>query len=156
MKKTKLRILFTLIALIVLNVHCGSAGKLLSSGSPLLSSLGGNSNLSTITSLLQTPGLGKLLGGSLKKPFTLLAPSNNAFQSLGTDALGNLTKPENLSSLAGLLKGHIIPGKLDASSLSGSGLQSAAGKVLNLNGANLGNVISSDKFNIIPIDKLLQ
>ena len=85
----------------------------------------------------------------------MLAPTNDALQSMGADALGNLTKPENLGSLAGMLKNQIIPGKLDANSLMQSGLKTAGDKALNLGTAQLGNLISGDKFNIFPIDKLL-
>jgi hypothetical protein len=36
-----------------------------------------------------------------------------------------------------------------------SGLKSAGGKMLDLAGANLGSLMSGDKFNILPIDKVL-
>jgi uncharacterized surface protein with fasciclin (FAS1) repeats len=95
------------------------------------------------------------MGGALKKPFTLLAPTDNVFSSLGANALSNLTKPENLTNLASTLSKHVVPGKLDAASLMKGGLKSAAGNDLNLGGVNLGNMIGDKKFNIFPIDKLL-
>ena len=155
MKLAFVKFLFTGILVSTLHLQCGTANSLLSSGSPLLSALGGNSSLSTFTNLLKTPGLDKVLGSVMKKPFTLLAPTNDALQSMGADALGNLTKPENLNSLAGIIKNQIIPGKLNASSLMQSGLKTAAGKGLDLGNAKLGNLIGGDKFNIFPIDKLL-
>src|SRR5262245_51956803 len=155
MKSAIAKFMLTGILISTLHVQCGSSSSLLSSGSQLFSALGGNSSLSTITNLLKTPGLDKVLGSVMKKPFTLLAPTNDAMQSLGADAVSNLTKPENLNSLANLLKGQIVPGKVDANSLMNSGLKSAGGKALNLGGAQLGNLISGDKFNIFPIDKLL-
>jgi uncharacterized surface protein with fasciclin (FAS1) repeats len=156
MKRNPLLLIALLFIVSVVNMQCSSASKALSAGSPLLSALGAQPNLSSLTSLLQTPGLGKLLGGSLKKPFTLLAPTNDALNSLGADALSNLTKPENLSQLAGMLKDHIIPGKVDPAAIAGGGLKTAAGKALDLAGANLGSLLSSDKFNIIPVDKILK
>ena len=155
MKSTFVKFLLTGILVSALHVQCGSSSNLLSTGSSLFSALGGNPNLSSITNLLKTPGLDKVLGGVLKKPFTLLAPTNDALQSMGADALSNLTKPENLNSLAGMLKNQIIPGKLDANSLTQSGLKNAAGSALNLGTAKLGDLISGDKFNILSIDKLL-
>ncbi|MEN9572069.1 MAG: hypothetical protein RL172_3300 [Bacteroidota bacterium] len=156
MKKISTRLVLALMLVTTLHTGCGSSASLLSSASPLMSALGGNPSLSTMSSVLQTPGLGKLLGGSMKGPFTLLAPSNDAFKALGTDALGNLTKPENLNSLAGILKNHIVPGKLDAGGLANAALKTAGGSPLNLGGVNLGNLISTDKANIIPIDKILK
>ena len=155
MKKFRIHVLFVALLLSTASIRCSSGADLLKSGSSLLSALGGNPNLSSITSLLQTPGLGKMLGGVLKKPFTLLAPTNDALSKLGTDALSKLTSPENMGQLANLLKNHIVPGKLDAAGLAQSGLQSAGGKALDLAGANLGSLISDDKFNILPIDKVL-
>jgi uncharacterized surface protein with fasciclin (FAS1) repeats len=59
-----------------------------------------------------------MLGGVLKKPFTLLAPTNDALSKLGADAISKLTSPDNLGQLANLLKNHIVPGKLDAAGCS--------------------------------------
>ena len=83
MKKLSVHFLLVIMLLSVASIRCSTGSSLLKSGSPLLSSLSGVPNLSSITSLLQTPGLDKLLGGAMKKPFTLLAPTNDALSSLG-------------------------------------------------------------------------
>ena len=155
MKATVIKFLLTGILVSALHVQCGTSSNLLSTGSSLFSALGKNANLSSFTNLLKTPGLDKLLGGVMKKPFTMLAPTNDAMQSMGADALTNLTKPEDVNSLAGMLKKLIIPGKQDANALMQPGLKSAAGDAVNLGTAKLGELISDDKFNILPIDKLL-
>ena len=152
MKKLSIHVLLLTLLLSVASIRCSSGSDLLKSGSSLLTKLGGVPNLSQVTNLLQTPGLGKMLGGIMKKPFTLLAPTNDALTSLGSSVLGGLSDP---SKLANLLKGQIIPGKKDAASLAQSGLKAASGQDLNLSGVNLGNLISDDKFNIIPVDKVL-
>lgn len=153
----KLSVYFLLVTLLVTvsSIRCGSTSSLLSSGSSLLSSLGSNPNLSSFTNLLKTPGLDKLVGGALKKPFTLLAPTNDALNGMGTDAVSSLTNPENLDKLSGLIKNQIVPGKLDAAGLAQSGLKTAGGKAVDLSGANLGSAIPGDSYNIIPIDKVL-
>ena len=46
--------------------------------------------------------------------FTILAPTDEAFQALGHDTLNNLLKPENRSKLQSILKYHVIPYKLGA------------------------------------------
>jgi uncharacterized surface protein with fasciclin (FAS1) repeats len=155
MKKLRFHFLFVALLLTVASIRCSSGSNLLKSGSPLFSALGGVPNLSSITNLLKTPGLDKLLGSAMKKPFTLLAPTNDALNGLGADALGKLSNPANINQLASLLKDHIVPGKLDAASLMKSGLQSAGGKALDLGNAQLGNLISGDKFNVFPVDKIL-
>jgi len=153
MKKLRIHVLLAALLLSVASIRCGSGADLLKSGSSLMSSLGKVPNLSSFTNLLQTPGLGKLLGGAMKKPFTLLAPTNDALSGLG--AMSNLTDPANLNKLADLVKNHIVPGKKDAANLMQSGLTAASGKALDLSGAKLGDQISGDKFNIIPVDKVL-
>lgn len=156
MKQISLRLLAIASVLIMSTTRCSGPASMLGSGSPLLSALGSNSSLSTMSGILQTPGLSNLLGSSLKGPFTLLAPSNDAFAALGSSAVSDLAKPENLNMLAGVLKNHIVPGKLDASSLMGAGVKTAAGSPLSLGGANLGSVVGGKNFNIIPVDKVLK
>jgi uncharacterized surface protein with fasciclin (FAS1) repeats len=155
MKKFLSLKLVALSFLIFMSAGCGSS-NVLSEGSSLMSALGGNANLSTITSLLKTPGLSSLLGGALKGPATLLAPTNDAFNSLSPTALADLKNPSNVSQIASLLKNSIVPGKQDAASVAKGGLTTAAGNPLDLKGANLGSVINAGNINVIPIDKILQ
>ena len=150
------RLLALSLVIMVSSAGCGSSSKILGEGSSLMNALGGNANLSTITSLLKTPGLDNLLGGALKGPATLLAPTNEAFNSVSPSTLTDLKDPKNVQQVANLLKNSIVPGKLDAASLAKGGLTTAAGNPLDIKGANLGSVISADNINIIPIDKVLQ
>jgi uncharacterized surface protein with fasciclin (FAS1) repeats len=154
MKKTSFSLLFLSFFIIISATRCGSSASMLGSGSSLLKGLGGNANLSSFTSLLQTPGVDKILGPALKGKFTMLAPSNDAISGLGADAIKNLTKPENINQLGDILKGHIVPGKLDAAGLAKGGLKTAGGKDLNLGGAKMGDMISGKNFNVIPVDKV--
>ena len=155
--KKLLSLKFTVItfAIVVMSAGCGST-NVLSEGSALMSALGGSPNLSTITSLLKTPGLSSLLGGALKGPSTLLAPTNEAFNALSPSALTDLKNPSNVSQLANLLKNSIVPGKLDPAAIAKGGVSTAAGNPLDLKGANLGSVINAGNINVIPIDKVLQ
>ena len=154
MKKLSICVLTVTLLLSAANIRCGSSSNLLKSGSSLLSALGSNANLSTLTGLLQTPGLSNLLGDALKKPFTLLAPTNEALSSLGAGAVSSLSDPANISQLADLLKDHIIPGKIDPAGLM-QGATAVSGKKLDLAGVNVGCIITDERFNIIPVDKVL-
>jgi uncharacterized surface protein with fasciclin (FAS1) repeats len=47
-------------------------------------------------------------------PFTVFAPTNDAFAKLPTGTVDNLLKPVNKSKLAGILTYHVVAGNLDA------------------------------------------
>ena len=129
MKKKFISLSFVVVFVSVLHYSCSSPAN------ALMSTLGGNPQLSGITSLLKgAGGLGNLVG---KGPFTLLAPSNNALSSLGAGALENLLKPENKDMLQGILKKHVLPGKYTTDQIKAGGLKDATGNNLNLGGANI-------------------
>jgi uncharacterized surface protein with fasciclin (FAS1) repeats len=148
---------FLAISFIVVSFFtgCGST-KPLSEGSSLMTAIGAAPNLTTMSSLLKTPGLSNLMGNALKEPFTLLAPTDHAFSSMSPAALGDLKNPANVQQLANMLKSSIVPGKLDAAELQKGGISNAAGNPLNLTDVTLGSSIDAGKkINIIPVDKVL-
>jgi len=49
-----------------------------------------------------------------KGPFTVFAPTNDAFANLPAGTVDNLLKPENKATLAGILTYHVVAGKLNA------------------------------------------
>lgn len=155
MKTSFFRSFLMAAVILVSTTNCGTSSSLLGAASPLMSALGGAPNLSSVTKLLQTPGLDKVLGGALKGPFTLLAPTNEALAALGPDGLAGLSKPENLVKLGDVLNKHLVKGKLDPTELLKGGKKTKAGNDLDLAGVKLGDVIGDKNFNIIPIDKVL-
>ena len=55
---------------------------------------------------LKTPG-----------PFTVFAPTNDAFAMLPAGTVATLLKPENKATLTKVLTYHVVPGKLDFDAL---------------------------------------
>src|SRR5881392_3363579 len=51
-------------------------------------------------------------------PFTVFAPTNAAFGKLPAGTVETLVKPENKDTLTKILTYHVVPGKLEASSLT--------------------------------------
>ena len=47
-------------------------------------------------------------------PFTVFAPTNDAFAKLPAGTVDNLLKPENKAALAGILTYHVVAGNLNA------------------------------------------
>jgi len=66
----------------------------------------------TLVAALTTADLVTTLKG--EGPFTVFAPTNNAFTKLPAGAVDDLLKPENKSKLSGILTYHVVAGKLDA------------------------------------------
>lgn len=69
----------------------------------------------TLVSAVKAAGLVETLKG--KGPFTVFAPSNEAFAKLPAGTVESLMKPENKAELTKVLKYHVIAGKLDARDL---------------------------------------
>jgi len=51
-------------------------------------------------------------------PFTVFAPTNEAFNMLPKGTVESLLKPENKSKLIGVLTYHVVPGRLDSEDLA--------------------------------------
>ena len=52
-------------------------------------------------------------------PFTVFAPTDEAFAKLGEDVINNLLLPENKDKLASILKYHVVSGKVMAADVVG-------------------------------------
>jgi uncharacterized surface protein with fasciclin (FAS1) repeats len=73
-----------------------------------------NPNLSTFNGLINASGVAQTL--QTTGPFTVFAPSNEAFQALPAKTLEDLkSQPEKL---ANLVKYHVIPGSIAATSVA--------------------------------------
>jgi uncharacterized surface protein with fasciclin (FAS1) repeats len=64
----------------------------------------------TLARALEAAGLAETLKG--KGPFTVFAPSDEAFAKLPSGTLDNLLKPENKEKLKAILLMHVVPGDL--------------------------------------------
>jgi len=72
-------------------------------------------NLSTLVAAVKAADLVATLQGA--GPFTVFAPTNDAFAKLPAGAVDGLLKPEMKADLAGVLTYHVVSGNVDAASL---------------------------------------
>ncbi|MGB5818098.1 MAG: fasciclin domain-containing protein [Saonia sp.] len=93
-------------------------------------------DFSTLVSALKAADLVGALKGD--GPFTVFAPTNEAFAKIDAATLNSLLEPANKSQLAGILTYHVVAGKLAASDVVAA-LEKGKGKVelTTLNGATL-------------------
>ncbi len=72
----------------------------------------------TLVAAVKAAGLVETLKG--KGPFTVFAPTDEAFAKLPKATLASLLKPENKKQLAAILTYHVLPGKYDAARITGA------------------------------------
>lgn len=77
-------------------------------------------SFNTLVAAVKAAGLVETLKG--KGPFTVFAPTDEAFAKLPKGTLENLLKPENKSKLAAILTYHVVPGKVMSGDIAGKKL----------------------------------
>ena len=82
----------------------------------------GNDDFSTLVAAVQAAGLVDTL--SSEGPFTVFAPTNDAFAALPAGTVETLLMPENIEALQAILTYHVVPGEVmaaDVVELAGAG-----------------------------------
>jgi uncharacterized surface protein with fasciclin (FAS1) repeats len=75
----------------------------------------GNADFSTLVTAVKSAGLVDTLSGD--GPFTVFAPTNEAFGALPAGTVDDLLKPENKAQLTSVLTYHVVPGAVLSGSL---------------------------------------
>jgi uncharacterized surface protein with fasciclin (FAS1) repeats len=89
----------------------------------------GNKDFSTLVAAVKAAGLVETLSG--KGPFTVFAPTNDAFAKLPKGTVEELLKPENKEKLTAILTYHVVAGKVmaaDAIKLDGKNAKTVNGQ----------------------------
>jgi uncharacterized surface protein with fasciclin (FAS1) repeats len=89
----------------------------------------GNKDFSTLVAAVKAAGLVETLSG--KGPFTVFAPTNEAFAKLPKGTVEELLKPENKEKLTAILTYHVVAGKVmaaDAIKLDGKNAKTVNGQ----------------------------
>lgn len=71
----------------------------------------------TLVAAVQAAGLVDVLKGD--GPFTVFAPTDEAFAALPAGTVENLLKPENKDQLVAILTYHVVPGKIMSADIAG-------------------------------------
>ncbi len=97
----------------------------------LVETLAASKSHQTLYSAVKAAGLGDALKG--EGPFTILAPTDDAFADLPKGTIESLLKPENKQKLAAILSYHVIPSKAmaaDVMKLDGKSVKTLQGDTL--------------------------
>lgn len=95
----------------------------------------------TLVAAVKAAGLVDTLKGP--GPFTVFAPTNEAFAKLPAGAVDNLLKPENKDALTKVLTYHVVAGKLSATDIA-SQIKAGRGKA-ELKTVSGGTLIATQK-----------
>ncbi|MCT7993183.1 fasciclin domain-containing protein [Laspinema olomoucense] len=108
----------------------------------------GSESFTTLTSALEAAGLTETLSG--EGPFTVFAPTDEAFAALPEGALEQLLQPENRQLLVQVLTYHVVEGSVMSGDLSTTEVPSIEGRSINVTVdegsvmVNSANVVQAD------------
>ena len=106
----------TIIALTATSAIVAPAFAGGSYGKDIVDTAVGAGDFETLVAAVQAAGLVDTLKGD--GPFTVFAPTDEAFAALPAGTFEELLKPENLDQLTAILTYHVVPGKVMSGDLS--------------------------------------
>ncbi|MCO6457325.1 MAG: fasciclin domain-containing protein [Pirellulaceae bacterium] len=129
------RFALALVAVLALAISPALAAD----GKDIVQTAVGAGKFKTLVAAVQAAGLVETLQG--QGPFTVFAPTDEAFEKLPEGTVESLLKPENKAKLVAILTYHVVPGKVlsgdvvklsEAETVQGSSVKisTKAGKVM--------------------------
>jgi uncharacterized surface protein with fasciclin (FAS1) repeats len=104
-------------------------------------------SFTSLTALLQTAGLASIL--QQPGPYTVFAPTDEAFAALPPGTLEELQQPENRELLIKILRYHVVPGQLTANQLTAGELRTFEEVPVNIQIDSATNQIAVNEANVI-------
>jgi uncharacterized surface protein with fasciclin (FAS1) repeats len=111
-----LRRIATACAVLMLTATTAAAGM----SKTVVDVAAGDDRFETLVQAVQAAGLAETLSGD--GPFTVFAPTDDAFAELPEGTLESLLKPENKDRLTAILTYHVLPAKVMAGDIAGKEL----------------------------------
>lgn len=112
----------------------------------------GDENFSTLVSLVQAAGLAETL--SSEGPFTVFAPTNDAFAALPGFVVEYLTSEAGAETLASILTYHVVPGAVMAADVvaleAGTEVETVQGGSVVVSFGDMGEVMVDDATVVTP------
>lgn len=122
------------------------------SGKDIVALASGAENFKTLIAAVKAAGLVETLQG--EGPFTVFAPTDEAFAKLPAGTVEDLLKPENRDKLAAILKYHVVPGKVMAADVKTMQAKTAQGQSINLKVSDAGVMVDNAK--VVKTDLIAQ
>jgi uncharacterized surface protein with fasciclin (FAS1) repeats len=106
MRMLGLGLVIALVAAVECRAGCGTCDK------TIVEVAAASDDFETLVAAVKAAGLVETLSG--KGPFTVFAPTDEAFGKLPEGTVKSLVKPENKDKLTGILTYHVVAGKVMA------------------------------------------
>lgn len=128
------------------------AAPALGADKDIVDTAAGNKDFSTLVAAVKAAGLVDTLKGA--GPFTVFAPTNEAFAKLPEGTVETLLKPENKDALIGILTYHVVKGETKAAqvvTLNGKSVPTVNGAEIKITANANGVMINNAKVVITDI-----
>lgn len=119
-----------------------------STGKDIVAVASGAGSFQTLVAAVKAAGLVETLQGS--GPFTVFAPTDEAFAKLPKGTVENLLKPENKEKLVAILTYHVVPGKVMAADVKTMKAKTVNGQSLDVKVT--GGAVTVDEAKVIKTD----
>ena len=103
----------------------------------------GAGSFNTLVAAVKAAGLVETLQG--EGPFTVFAPTDEAFAKLPEGTVASLLKPENKDKLVAILTYHVLPGKVMAADVSTTQAKTVNGKSVSIKVTTGGVMVDNAK-----------
>lgn len=146
--KTLRKLTITALALSTLALSPVHAADKCAASGDLVAVASGAGSFNTLVAAVKAAGLVETLQG--KGPFTIFAPTDEAFAKLPAGTVANLLKPENKDQLIAILTYHVVAGKVMAADVKTMQAKTVNGKELTIKVAD--GKVTVDSAKVIKTD----
>jgi len=141
--KTFRNLTITALALSTLALSPVQAADKCAATGDLVAVASGAGSFNTLVAAVKAAGLVETLQG--KGPFTIFAPTDEAFAKLPAGTVENLLKPENKDQLIAILTYHVVAGKVMAADVKTMQAKTVNGKELDIRVTDVAVTVNNAK-----------
>ena len=125
-------------------------GALAAKADDIVEIAAGNADFETLVAAVEAAGLIDTLKGD--GPFTVFAPTDEAFAKLPDGTVESLLQPENQDQLIAILTYHVVPGKVMSSDIAGKETMAETVQGQSLDIKAMGPAVMVDQAQVIQAD----
>jgi uncharacterized surface protein with fasciclin (FAS1) repeats len=141
--------ILTLAAIVATSSFIGVAhADTKAAGKDIVAVASGNGSFNTLVAALKAAGLVETLQGP--GPFTVFAPTDEAFAKLPKGTVEDLLKPENKAKLVSILSYHVVAGKVMAADVKTMKAKTVNGQSLDVKVTE--GAVTVNKANVVKTD----